>query len=86
MSRSVEHAGLVGGNHVLDVDEGVLTSVHLEQLQRLLDQISQDEALALGVLDLVALVAIAALEQVHHRQDLAVVRHESFADAHVAGD
>jgi hypothetical protein len=37
---SVEYAGLVGGDHVLDVDEGVLSSVGLEHFQGLLDQIS----------------------------------------------
>lgn len=50
-SPSVEHAGLVGGHHVLDVDEGVLSSVALEHLQRLLDQIADVLPLMLAVVD-----------------------------------
>lgn len=50
-SPSVEHAGLVGGHHVLDVDEGVLSSVALKHLQRLLDQIADVLPLMLAVVD-----------------------------------
>lgn len=60
--HSVEHAGLVGGHHVLDVDEGVLPAVHLEQLQGLLDQVSQVVPLPLAVVDLVAQVGVLSLE------------------------
>ena len=78
---SVEDARLVGRDHVLDVDEGVLAAVGLEHLEGLLDEIAQNEALALRVLDLVADVGVRLLEQVHHGQDLAVVGHESLADS-----
>ena len=77
---SVQHARLVGGDHVLNVDERVLATVRLEHLQGLLDQVAQDEALALGVLDLVADVGVALFEKVHDGQDLAVVGHEGLAD------
>lgn len=49
-----EHAALVGGDHVLDVDVGVLAAVLLEHLQGLLDQLRQVLVLALSVVDLVA--------------------------------
>merc|ERR1712054_355010 len=35
VTRSVEHARLVCRDHVLDVDEGILTAMDLEHLQRL---------------------------------------------------
>ena len=38
---SVEHARLVGGDHVLDVDEGILAAILLEALQRLLDEVAE---------------------------------------------
>lgn len=83
---SVEDARLVGGNHILDVDEGVFAPVDLEKFQGLLDEVSEHEALPLRVLDLVPLIAIAALEQVEDRQNLPVVGHESLAYGLVAGD
>jgi len=55
---SVEDARFVGRDHVLDVDESVLTAVGLEHLEGLLDEIAQNEALALRVLDLVADVGV----------------------------
>lgn len=50
-SPSVEHAGLVGGHHVFDIYEGVLSSVALEHLQRLLDQVADVLPLMLAVVD-----------------------------------
>lgn len=50
-SPSVEHAGLVGGHHVFDIYEGVLSSAALEHLQRLLDQVADVLPLALAVVD-----------------------------------
>lgn len=52
----------------------------LEHLERLLDQIAEDEALSLVVLDLVADVEVAQLVEVEHRQDLPVVGHQGLAD------
>ena len=54
--------------------------MRLEHLKRLLDQVAENQALALRVLDLVAQVSVALLEQVHHGQDLSVVGHEGLAD------
>lgn len=50
----VEHARLVGGDHVLDVDEGVLPAVALERFQRLLDQVADVLPLLLAVVDAVS--------------------------------
>lgn len=52
-SPSVEQAGLVGGHHVFDVYEGVLSSVALQHLQSLLDQIADVLPLMLAVVDAV---------------------------------
>ncbi len=79
-SCSVEHAALVGWDHVLDVDERVITAVLLEHFECLGDCIAEVHSLALRVVDLVALVQILSLEQVHDWQDLTVVGHQSFTD------
>ena len=79
-ARSVEHAALIGGDHVLDVNESIVTTVHLEALERLLDKVAQVLLLALGVVNAVTHVAVLCLEQVHHGKDLAVVGHEGLAD------
>ena len=52
----------------------------LKHLKGLLNQITQDEIFTLAVLNSVSNVNIALLEEVHHRQDLPVVRHQSLAD------
>ena len=52
-SCSVEHAGLVGGHHVLYVNEGVLAPVALKHLQGLLDQVTNVFPLLLAVVDAV---------------------------------
>lgn len=53
-SLSVEHAGLVSGHHVFDIYEGILSSVALEHLQSLLDQIADVLPLVLAVVDAVS--------------------------------
>mmetsp|Transcript_72987 Transcript_72987/g.176111 ORF Transcript_72987/g.176111 Transcript_72987/m.176111 type:complete len:245 (-) Transcript_72987:370-1104(-) len=83
--RLVEHARLVGRDHVLDVDEGVLAAVDLEELERLRDEVAQRLTLLLRIVDAVAQVEVPVLEDVEHGQDLAVVGHERLAD-HVARD
>ena len=85
-SCSVEHAALVRGNHVLDVNEGVIATVHLEHFERLLNQIAEVLLLALRVVDAVTNVQVLLLEEVHDRQDLTVVRHKSLTDGITAGD
>ena len=86
VSSSVEHAALVGGDHVLDVDESVVATVHLEHFECLLDEVTEVLLLALRVVDVVAHVQVLGLEQVHDGQDLAVVGHESLANGVTAGD
>ena len=84
--QSVQDTGLVGGHHVLDVDEGVFSSVHLKQLEGLLDQVTEVVALALAVVDLVAHVQVFGFEKIHDGENLSVVWHESLADGVGAGD
>ena len=84
--RSVEYTALIGGDHVLDVDEGVLTAVNLEHLQSGLDEIAQVLSLPLAVVDLVAEVVVADLEQVQHGQDLSVVGDEGLTNGVRAAD
>ena len=56
-----------------------------KHLEGLLDEVSEDKSLALGVLDFVAQVAVVLLEEVHHWEDLTVVRHEGLTDSVTAG-
>jgi len=51
----IEYATLVGRDHVLDVDEGVHSSVNFEELERLLNEISNILSLALTIVDRIAL-------------------------------
>ena len=76
--------GLVDGNEVLDVDERVLPAVHLEVLERLGDELAQVLAALLAVVDAVAQVVVRPHEDVEHREDLAVVRHEGLPDEMLA--
>lgn len=50
-----------------------------------MDQVSEHESLALGVLNLVTEVAVALLEEVHDGQDLTVVGDEGLTDGVGAG-
>ncbi len=52
----MDHAGLVGGDEVLDVDEGVVAAGRLERLQGALDEVAQVLLPVLRVLDPVAQV------------------------------
>jgi len=54
VGASVEHARLVCGDHVLDVDEGVVAAVALEHLERLLDEVAHVFPLLLAVVNAVA--------------------------------
>lgn len=82
--QSVADTALVGGHHVLNVDESVFAPVLLEHFERLLDQVAQDHLLALGVVDSVPGADSALLKEIHHWQDLAEVRHKRFAHCVVA--
>lgn len=52
-SSSVEDTALVSGNHILDIDEGILTSMDFKKFKCLLNQISKVVALSLAVINLV---------------------------------
>lgn len=84
--RSVEHAALVGGDHVLNVNECIVSAVHLEQLERLHDEVTEVLAFALTVVDCVTLVQVLGFEQVHDGQNLAVVWHQGFSNGVTARD
>ena len=58
----------------------------LEHLERLLDQVAQVLLLALRVVNAVTNVQVLLLEEVHDREDLAVVGHEGLADRITADD
>jgi hypothetical protein len=83
--QSVEHAGLVGWNHVLDINKGVFSSVHLKQLQGLLDQVAQVVAFPLAVVDLVAKVEVFSLEKVHDWKNLSVIWNQGLSNSVRAG-
>ena len=83
---SVEHATLERGDHVLDVDESVVAAVHLEKLERFLNEIAEVLLLALRVVDAVAHVDVLRLEEVHDGEDLTVVGHKGLTDGIAALD
>lgn len=56
----------------------------LEQLEGLLDQVSQQQHLTLAVVDLVADAYLAPLKDVEHRQNLPEVRNQRLAHRRVA--
>ena len=55
---SVEDTTLIGWDHILDVNESVLSSVLLEELEGSLDEVSQVLALPLCVVNLVSKVLV----------------------------
>lgn len=61
-SRSVKDARLVRGDHVLDVDEGILSTVLLEELEGLLAEFSKVLSLSLAIVNSVANVLFAGFE------------------------
>jgi hypothetical protein len=60
--------------------------VHLEELEGFNDEVAKVLSLALAVVDLVTLVQVLGLEQVHDGQDLAVVGHEGLTNGVTALD
>ena len=77
---SVEHATLVGGDHVLNVNECIISSVRFKQLEGLHDQVAQILGFALTVIDCIALVQVFGLVEVHDRQNLTIVGHQGLAN------
>lgn len=70
-----EDAALVGGHHVLDVDEGVRATAVLQQLEGVLDDVTYPAA-AVGI-NALAQVDVNVLVQVAHGEQLAVEGDES---------
>ena len=85
-ARSVKHAALVGGDHVLNVNECIISAVCLEELESLDNQVAKVLSLALTVVDLITLVQVLGLEEVHDGENLTVVWHEGLADGVAAED
>merc|ERR1719313_2472107 len=79
-SHRCRHATLISRNHVLDVDESILSSSHLEQLERVIDEIAKVQPLPLAVLHQIPNVCVAMLEDVKDWKKLPVVRNQSLAD------
>ena len=51
---SVQHAALITRDHILDIDECILTSVLLEHFEGCLDQVTKVATLSLTVVNLVS--------------------------------
>ena len=79
--RSVQDAAFIHWYHVLNVDEGVFTTVCFEDFKGLLDQITQVALLSLRVVNLVSQVHVLRLVQIKYGQDLAVVRDEGLTNS-----
>ena len=63
---SVRHA-LVRGYEILDVDEGIFSTVDLEELQGLNDEVANVGAAPLRVVDAIALIQVVAHKDIEHR-------------------
>ena len=86
IGSSVEHAALIGGDHILNIYERILTAIDLEHFKSRLDQISQVLALSLTVVDLISEVDVLCFHQVQDGEDLAVVWDQGLADSVRASD
>jgi len=85
-SVSVQDAGFVRWDHVLNVDESIFSSVHFEKLQGSLDQVSRVAHFSLAVVNLISDVHVLGLEQVHDGEDLSVIWDQCLTDGIRAGD
>ena len=83
---SVEHAALVGGDHVLNVNECIISAMRLEEFESLDNQVAKVLTLALAVVYRITLVQVLGLEKVHDGENLTVVGHEGLADSVAAED
>jgi len=59
---SVKYTALISGDHILNVNESIFSSMDLEHFESLLDQVTQVETFPLAVVDLIAQVLIPNLE------------------------
>lgn len=62
--QSVEDTALIGWDHILYVDEGILSACLLQQLQSLANQVAQVESFSLTVLDLISDARVVVAEDV----------------------
>ena len=83
---SVEHAALIGGDHILNIYECILTAINFKHFKCRLDQVAQVSALPLAVVDLVSKVNVLRLHQIKDRKDLTVVWDQGLADSIGASD
>ena len=51
---SVQHAALISRDHILDIDECILSTVLLEHFEGLLDQVTKVATFSLTVINLVS--------------------------------
>mmetsp|Transcript_54004 Transcript_54004/g.96718 ORF Transcript_54004/g.96718 Transcript_54004/m.96718 type:complete len:232 (+) Transcript_54004:213-908(+) len=80
MFSGVHQAALVSWNHVLNVDERILSSMQFKDLQSFVDELPLIQALALGVVYLVPQVEMLLLEDVEDRKDLPIVWHQGLSN------
>jgi hypothetical protein len=64
---SSNHARLVGRNHILDVNESVLSAVLLEEPERFMDEVTHVDFLALGVVNAIAQISVVLLKLIEDR-------------------
>lgn len=72
----VAHIRGVSGNEVLDVDEGILSSVDLEEVEQLENAIAEACLMTLRIIDTVPEIPLLEQEDVEDGKDGPVVRHQ----------
>jgi len=78
-----EDAALVGGHHVLDVNEGIGASAVLQQLQGVLDDVA-DAAVSIGI-DTLSQIHVDVLVKIAHGQQLAIEGHQGLTHTGTCG-
>jgi len=62
---SIEYAWFIGWYHVLNINKGIFSSVHFEQLKSLLNKITESKSFSLTVINFVTHIQIFSFEKVH---------------------
>ena len=78
---SIKDAWLISWHHILNVDESILSSVHLEEFKGLLNQVSKIVCLSLTIINFVSQVVVTCFEKVHDWQNLSVIWNKCFTDS-----
>ena len=81
MMVSGEQAALICRHHVFDIDVRIFASMLLHQLERLLNQVTNVVSILLRVVNGITNVQITMPQQVHNRQDLAIVGHKRLSNS-----